>query len=394
MNCSRSCLNVILCALAMLTASSAQLADVVAAGFEQPHEKIVFLDPSVTFETILATAPVSDPNDQIGPEVLPPNPAATSNSVIAWQEELPADAIPLGDPNASVSGTPVDSDYSDGGYSDGGDGGYAYEPGIDNDWYGPYDPSQFTWQVGPSGIIYRSYLAGPHEPRISITPFFNSNHTFWDATVGGRGGVLRYGDRHPLHPQGWQLDVYGASLVRMDSENHQDLVASDFVFGFPVTYGINNWQFKLGYAHISSHLGDEYAIRYPGTLAERINYVRDGIIFGTSWFPVAACRLYGEFDWAFHNSGGSAPIHFQFGNELSRPGPTGLHGSPFLALNGRMREENSYGGDLTAQSGWLWRGETGKVFRIGAHYYNGKSSQSQFYRVTEEQIGMGLWYDF
>jgi hypothetical protein len=29
-----------------------------------------------------------------------------------------------------------------------------------------------------------------------------------------------------------------------------------------------------------------------------------------------------------------------------------------------------------------------------AHYYNGKSSQSQFFDVSEEQIGMGLWYDF
>src|SRR3989304_2688691 len=82
-----------------------------------------------------------------------------------------------------------------------------------------------------------------------------------------------------------------------------------------------------------------------------------------------ACRLYGEFDWAFHNSGGADPIAFQFGNELSHPGPTGLHGTPFVAVNGRMRQEVDYGGDVTVQSGWLWRGDTGKVFRLGGHYY-------------------------
>jgi len=260
----------------------------------------------------------------------------------------------------------------------------------------PYDVplNNFTWQVGPSGIIYRSYLAGPLEPRIGITPFFSESHSYWDATVGGRGGVLRYGDCDPLHPQGWQLDVYGAAIVRMDSENHQDLVSSDYVFGFPLTYGIDNWQFKFGYAHISSHLGDEYAIRYPGTLDERVNYVRDGIVFGSSWYPRPYCRVYGEFDWAFHVSDGAKPIAFQFGNELSRPGPTGLHGTPFFAINGRMREEHDYGGDVTVQSGWLWRGVTGKTFRLGGHFYNGKSSQAQFYNNSEEQVGIGLWYDF
>lgn len=255
-------------------------------------------------------------------------------------------------------------------------------------------PTRFTWQVGPTGLIYRSYLAGPHEPRIGITPFFSENHSYWDATVGGRGGVLRYGDCDPLHPQGWQLDVYGAGIVRMDAERDQDLNSCDYVFGFPLTYGIDNWQFKIGYAHLSSHLGDELAIRDPASLNNRVNYVRDGIVFGSSWFPVPTCRLYGELDWAFHVSGGAKPIAFQFGNELSYPGPTGIEGSPFLAMNGRLRDDVDYGGDLTAQTGWLWRGASGSVFRIGVHYYNGKSSQAQFFRTSEEQIGTGLWYDF
>lgn len=261
----------------------------------------------------------------------------------------------------------------------------------------PYEvPLQnFTWQVGPSGLIYRSYLAGPLEPRTSITPFFSENHSYWDATVGGRGGVLRYGDFDPLHPHGWQLDVYGAAIVRLDPENRQDLYGSDYVFGFPITYGVENWQFKFGYTHLSSHLGDEYAIRYPGTLDDRVNYVRDGIVFGSSWYPVPECRVYGELDWAIINvSGGAEPVAFQFGTELSRPGPTGLHGSPFFALNGRSRQELDFGGDVTAQTGWLWRGITGKTFRLGGHYYNGHSSQAQFYRTSEQQIGLGLWYDF
>lgn len=344
------------CALALAANMLAPSAGALAN--DRPQEQLVFLRPTISLEPIddvlaVQTEFAADEEtagaDDLAPpltEVLPP-------------AGLPENAVPL-----------------------------------DDEIYYEYVETDYTWQVAPSGIIYRSYLAGPHEPRIGITPFFSPNHAYWDATVGGRGGLLRYGDRQPIHPQGWQLDVYGAAIVRMDAQNQQDLDASDFVFGFPLTYGVGNWQFKFGYAHLSSHLGDEFAIRNDGALDNRINYVRDGIVSGVSWFPIAACRLYAEFDWALHNSGGSHPFHFQFGNEFSRPGPTGLRGSPFLALNGRMRQEVDYGGDITAQTGWLWRGDTGKVVRIGGHYYQGKSSQSQFYQLSEQQIGMGLWYDF
>ena len=253
----------------------------------------------------------------------------------------------------------------------------------------------WRWQLAPPGLIYRSYLAGVHEPRTSILAFHEgASRTIWDATIGGRGGILRFGTSDPLRPEGYQLDVYGAAIARLDVENRQDLDSTDYVFGFPLTYGFDQWQFKCGYAHISSHLGDELALREPGTLAQRVNYVRDSIVFGTSVFPNPVWRMYGEVGWSFHIGGGAQPWEMQFGTELSLPGPTDLRGTPFFALNGRMREEHDFGGDVTVQAGWLWRGVTGQAIRLGAHYYNGKSSQYQFFETSEEQIGMGLWYDF
>jgi hypothetical protein len=35
----------------------------------------------------------------------------------------------------------------------------------------------------------------------------------------------------------------------------------------------------------------------------------------------------------------------------------------------------------------------GQTLRFGIHYYNGKSSQFQFFDNSEEQIGIGIWYD-
>jgi hypothetical protein len=105
-------------------------------------------------------------------------------------------------------------------------------------------------------------------------------------------------------------------------------------------------------------------------------------------------RLYSEAAYAVNVDGGAEPWEFQFGTELSRPGPTGKHGTPFLALNAHIREEHDFGGDFTAQAGWLWRALEGQVMRAGVHYFNGKSSQYQTFDDSEQQIGFGLWYDF
>jgi hypothetical protein len=152
-------------------------------------------------------------------------------------------------------------------------------------------------------------------------------------------------------------------------------------------------QYKFGYAHLSSHLGDERAIRVPGSLANRVNYVRDSLVWGISYYLIPAWRTYGEAAWAFHRDGGAGPLETQFGTELSRPGPTN-QATPFVAINGRLLDDDAFGGDITAQAGWLRRGILGQTLRYGIHYYNGKSSQSQFYNVAEEQLGAGLWYDF
>ncbi len=257
------------------------------------------------------------------------------------------------------------------------------------------EPEASSWQWLPTGLIYRSYWAGVHEPRAALVAFHEGEErTLWDATLGGRFGILRRGNCDPLRPQGFQVDFYGAAITRLDVEHQQDLDSTDYVFGVPLTYGTGDWQFKFGYAHLSSHVGDELVLRDPATLDERVNYVRDAIVFGTSYYLHPMWRKYGEVGWAFHNSGGAQPWEAQFGTELSSPGPTGAAGSPFFAVNGRMREEHDFGGDLTVQAGWLRRGGFGQTMRVGAHYYNGKSSQFQFFDQSEEQIGLGLWYDF
>jgi hypothetical protein len=254
----------------------------------------------------------------------------------------------------------------------------------------------WSWHVMPRSIIYHSYQAGVHEPRLGIVSEreLSQGQSFWDGTLGARVGLLRYGTSDGMLPQGFELDVEAAAMVRLTLDSLGDFETADYRYGVPLTYGIDNWQFKVAAYHLSSHLGDEFIIENPSSINDRINYVRNEAVLGASYFPEPWMRLYGEVGYSFHCDGGSEPWEVQFGTELSRPGPTGPNGSPFLAINGNLRQEVDWGGDLSTQAGWLWRNETGQVMRLGLHYYNGKSSQYETFNKFEQQVGFGLWYDF
>ncbi len=120
------------------------------------------------------------------------------------------------------------------------------------------------------------------------------------------------GNENPDWPEGWQVDLEGAVFPRLDPQAFSTpLISSDYRFGIPVTYGNGQWQFKTGYYHISAHLGDEYLL-FVNPAANRINFVRDGIVFGAGYFFTPAFRLYGEVGYAAVD-GGAEPIEFQFG---------------------------------------------------------------------------------
>lgn len=251
----------------------------------------------------------------------------------------------------------------------------------------------WTWQILPAGLMYKSYLAGGREPRFASKWIHEREQEWlWDASLGGRVGLLRFGTGDSFWPEGWQLDFEGAAFPRLSLELDRELVATDYRVGVPLTSRQGPWEAKIAYYHLSSHLGDEYKLRYPSI--NRINYVRDCIVLGLALRPGPAVRLYAEAGWAFNIDGGSKPWEFQFGIDASPEEPTGFLGAPFFAVNGRIREEVDYGGNVTVQTGWAWRGQGGQLMRLGMQYFNGMSDYYQFFTDHEEQIGIGLWYDY
>jgi hypothetical protein len=249
------------------------------------------------------------------------------------------------------------------------------------------------WQLLPNDLIYKSYLAGVKEPRSGTTmTYIQHDGWLWEGVLGTRVGLLRYGDHDPVLPQGLQVDAEGAANVRLDVDDDVNVRSTDYRVGVPVTYGIGSHQTKLAYYHLSSHLGDEFVLGHPGF--DRLNWARDAIVLGHSIYLTETLRLYAEAGWAFHTDV-CEPWEFQFGVDWAPATPTGFHGAPFFAINGHLRQEVDYGGDLTVMTGWSWMSDRDRhLLRLGMQYFNGKSNQYSFYNNFEQQLAFGMWYDF
>ncbi len=250
----------------------------------------------------------------------------------------------------------------------------------------------WSWQWMAPGLVWRSYLAGVKEPRFALAASQSSAFDYiWDATLGGRVSLWRYGTPTAYRPEGWELQLEGAALPRIwPGKFSAPLISCDYRVGLPLVYARGKWQFKTGYYHISAHLGDEYMILNPSVT--RINYMRDAWMLGVGYYWTENLRLFAETDWAFGADGGAKPWEFQFGADFS---PAVRGGAPFFAVYGNLRQELNYGGFFVVQTGWQWRGGPAMTtFRIGVQYVNGASTQYEFYNKFEQMVGCGIWYDY
>jgi hypothetical protein len=270
-------------------------------------------------------------------------------------------------------------------------GGYV-QPGY---WDGSEvgDSGEYVSQILPQGLIYRAYLAGEKESRFRSV--WNNERNLgwkWDISLGGHVGLYRYGTTGNARPEGFQIDIEGAALLRLDPEENRDVDSVDFRFGVPLTWGTEKYQGKLAFYHLSSHLADEFLLKNVGY--PRLNYSRDVFVLGQSYYLNPELRIYGEAGYALY-SDVCKEWEFQFGIDYAPAVATGIRGAPFAAANGHLRQELNYGGNMVFQVGWAWRRSPASgLFRIGVQYFNGMSEQFSFYRYFENKVGFAIWYDY
>ena len=245
----------------------------------------------------------------------------------------------------------------------------------------------------PEGLIYRLYLAGPKEPRMAAgIVSIPDDSTLWDATIGGRLGMFRFGNSDPIRPRGFQMDVEAAAMLRLDIPENVDVRTADYRVGFPLTWGNEFSQWKFSYYHMSSHLGDEFWEENPEFPLFR--QARDALVLGPLAVPdrfPADLRRGGLGLLLRRQRTLGGPVRLGCAPRVA----TGLHGVPFVAINGYLREELDFGGGMNLQAGWAWRSDTtAHLLRFVFQYYNGASPQYAFLPFHESQYGLILWYDF
>ena len=244
----------------------------------------------------------------------------------------------------------------------------------------------------PEGLIYRPYLAGPKESRTGIQFYNTSDRWQFDSSIGAQWGLMRYGTQDSVFPLGWQLDMEASAQFRHSDFASQNVLTNDIRFGLPLSFSRNNHKTKLGLYFLRSNPSSRVL-----DIIEDINddefFQREALVLGHSIYLSDNFRIYGEIGYAF-SSKVSDKWEFQFGAECAPVQKTGILGAPFLAANAYLREEVDFGGIFNLQAGWAWRKRSGRLFRIGLHYANGKSNHFTMHDLFEQQMGFGMWYDF
>jgi hypothetical protein len=253
-------------------------------------------------------------------------------------------------------------------------------------------------QLSPATHLYEPYLADLRRPQFA---FQGLNILRSDIpavhegrlanSMGGTFGLLRF---HPRGQpgRGLQIELGAGVYSHFDAINGLDAVGwNGLLQGLFAFRWSRNTAYRLGFHHVSSHVGDEYI---ENTGRPRIDYTREEWQLGVSHRFSRHWRGYAEGARGWMDAY-VEPWRAQLGLEYRSP----LYWSRatvgwFLALDGQSFQEVNWDPAVTAQTGWyLPVPEQGRLYRLGLEYYRGHSPLGEFLGHEDEYVGLGFWID-
>lgn len=257
----------------------------------------------------------------------------------------------------------------------------------------------------PPGPIFVYGLADPRRVAISAGWRFDEkifNDNTCPVSYGDYCGLYRW--YHPFCTRGvLQFGVEGALWAIFEqTEESAPLVNADYYVGFPLTYSIDNWVWRLRGFHISSHLGDEFLINHPGF--NRVNPSAEYLDLTASYQWDCDLRLYAGLGLILHSDDSFKMRRFysEFGLDYYLPWlryyyeTSNVLGRPFFGAHFRVREEANYRYDGTMVLGYEW----GRVVpyarkvRFFGEWHNGQSYEGQFGHMHTNYYSLTLAYAY
>ncbi len=92
--------------------------------------------------------------------------------------------------------------------------------------------------------------------------------------------------------------MFAAAFTRFNER--RELACADYRVGCPLTFAANDWQFKLGYEHTSSHMGDDAVMDLESQWAQGSpafparKFCRNEIVLGIARRFWERIRVYGQ----------------------------------------------------------------------------------------------------
>jgi hypothetical protein len=248
----------------------------------------------------------------------------------------------------------------------------------------------------PRTPVFQPLLADPKEPQ-----FFAAYLLAHSERLASRLGSVGFGQTIDLvGARDWQLAVAAGVFSQFNMQSATtDLMNTDYLIGFPVTYRRGAVATRFQLYHQSSHLGDGYILR---THAQRVAYSFEAAEVLAS-DDLGHWRLYGGGEYIFTHAPDDLKPGILHGGVEYRQRAAPLHvgslaaGRFVAALDGRSVQDAGWQvgwslatgvefGDPGAAPGAGWR------WSVLLKAYTGPSPYGQFYRDHVSSLGFGLGF--
>lgn len=254
-------------------------------------------------------------------------------------------------------------------------------------------------------VLMRPFMADPRKITYAVGWRFDDN------AMNKNNIPVQLADTLPIYrwcnvwPWGGelQLELEGSVWVIFDPcTESAPLINADYYVGFPLTYAIDCWQFRLRGYHISSHIGDEFLLNHPGF--DRRNASAEYLDFFISHDLTEEIRLYAGLGYIIQQDPEFKTDRFYsaIGAEL-RLLSLGfveicdrIYGCPIFGMHFRQNGEYKKHIDATYVLGYEFGKECGlyRKLRFFIEYHDGYSAEGQFCKEPTDYFSVNMSYGF
>lgn len=247
----------------------------------------------------------------------------------------------------------------------------------------------------PTGDLFKALIADPKEPRFYLSSrLFKIDSEKIHAAVGGYGEI--FGLYRRINRSGgwsWQANFGGGAHAQFNlNAPSLDLVNTDYLIGFPFSFRKGKESYRFALYHQSSHLGDEFLLRYDGI--ERIELSYETIEL-TGSYEYGKTRIYYGADYIVHQGPTDIkPAAVHGGVEYYDTKTVVGRGRLVGGWDVKSDQEHDWSLNSSLKIGLQYDGSTsnGRYIRVLVEGYKGFSPYGQFYTSVERiaYVGLGI----